>query len=165
MPQALTVARQVLSAPTGRPGQVLGHTRRAPALEAAARAQPPTSAGSPSYGAPARPDPRRAPRDLRPRAAPAFPAPSLPTPPEARAYLSPACRQYATMMSREWAGRVESRGRVNVGSARDPAAGRSGLRSGRGGASDLPIPPSLAPPGPLEQPLLLCRGIPGSGSQ
>lgn len=111
------------------------------------------AAGWPSWGATARADPRRAPRDLRP-------GPPPPAPSEARAYLSPACRQYATMMSREWARRAESRGRVNVGSARDPAAGRSAQRSGRGGAPDLPIPPPPAPPSPAAQPLLLCRGIP-----
>lgn len=52
------------------------------------------------------------------------------------------------------ASRTESRGRVNVGSARDPAAGRSGRRSGRGGAPDLPIPLPRAPPGRFEWPLL-----------
>ena len=35
--------------------------------------------------------------------------------------LSPACRQYATMMSREGAHRADSRRPVNVGSARGPA--------------------------------------------
>lgn len=51
------------------------------------------------------------------------------------------------MMSREaGAGWTESRGRANGGSARDPAAGRSSLRSGRGGALNLPIPPPWAPP-------------------
>lgn len=50
------------------------------------------------------------------------------------------------MMSRGWARGVESRGRLNVGSAHSPAAGRSGLGTGRGGTPDLPISPPLAPP-------------------
>lgn len=66
--------------------------------------------------------------------------------PEAWAYLSPACRQYATMMSREGPRRAESRRPINVGSARGPTAGRSGLRSGRGGAPSLPVPPPPVPP-------------------
>lgn len=134
---------------TGRGrGQVLGppaRTGRVPARTCGRRVA--------ILGRTCRADPRRTPRDLRPR-------PPPPARPEARAYLSPACLQYATMMSREWARRAESRGRVNVGSARDPAAGRSARRSGRGGAPDLPIPPPPAPPGPAAQPLLLRRGIP-----
>ena len=89
------------------------------------------------------PHPRSAWRDLRPRAAPYLPVPQRSAFPEAWPYLSPACRQYATMMSREGARRAESRRPVNVGSARGPAAGRSGLRSGRGGAPRLPVPPRL----------------------
>lgn len=70
----------------------------------------------------ARPTPiREVPRrDLRPRAAPYLPVPQRTDLPEAWAYLSPACRQYATMMSREGARRAESRRPVNVGSGRDP---------------------------------------------
>lgn len=115
--------------------QVLGPPPTRRALEAP---PPPAILGPRSPG----PDPRRAWRDLRPRA-----APLAPRTPEARVYLSPACRQYATMMSRGLARRVESRGRLKVGSAHGPAAGRSALGTGRGGTPDLPISPPLAPPG------------------
>ena len=98
------------------------------------------------------PHPRSTRRDLRPRAAPYLPVPQRPDLPEAWAYLSPACRQYATMMSREGVRRAESRRPVNVGSGRDPAAGRSGPRSGRGGAPSLPVPPPPVPPRPPGRP-------------
>lgn len=65
-----------------------------------------------------------------------------------RAYLSPACRQYATMMSR--VGRVgQSRGVASESLQPGPAAGRSGRRStGKGGvraANHRLIPPSPQP--------------------
>lgn len=150
VPQTSPVARQVLRcSPQGRRNRSasLSHRRG----HARPRRDPDPgpgpgllSAGRHLGAAFARPPPRSAWPPTPARAQ--HPAPSLTAPREARAYLSPACRQYATMMSREGARRAESRGRVNVGSARGPVAGRSGQRSGRGGAPALPIPPPSAPP-------------------
>ena len=64
------------------------------------------------------------------------------------------------MLSREGTCRTESRGRVNIGSTRDPAAGRSGVRSGRGGALDLPILPPRPRPAPSDSPCSPPRGTP-----
>lgn len=61
-----------------------------------------------------------------------------------RAYLSPACRQYATMVSR--VGRVgQSRGVASESLQPGPAAGRSGRRStGKGGVWARQSPPRPA---------------------
>lgn len=147
----------MLGGAPGRCGQVLG-----PGAPASHSREPGLPARRPpSWGRTRRdhPHPRRARRDLRPRFAPDLPAPQLSAPPDVRPYLSPACRQYATMMSREGARRAGSRGPVKGGSACRPAAGRSGLRSGRGGAPGLPIPPPLAPPRLPERPLPSHRRI------
>lgn len=73
------------------------------------------------------------------------------SPNASRAYLSPACRQYATMVSR--AGRVgQNRWVASESPQPGPAAGRSGLSIGRGGIHG-PASQCFAPPLPGQEPI------------